>query len=148
MQDEHRLLVKSRNPTDTWAMPERLESRFSGRLAAPEVVFQQTGLRGLRRRSESDFRPKGNSGDLEGDPRFTVLQVTVGPKRPAAQGVPSLAVSQRGQPERRSMRGERGSLGTLSCDSGAVDKNQTERGMLTPVRERSETTHRAPCASL
>ena len=62
------------------------------RLAAQEVVFQPTGLR-----------------DLEGDPRFTVLQVTAGPKRPAAkevvfqstglrdlEGVPSLAVSRRG----------------------------------------------------
>ena len=72
------------------------------RSAAQEVVFQSTGLR-----------------DLKGVPRFTVLQVTVGPKRPAAQGVLSLAVSRRGQPERRSMRGERCSerdnLGTLSC---------------------------------
>ena len=66
--------------------------------------------------------------------------MTAGPKRPAAQevvfqptglrdleGVPSLAVSRRGQPERRSMRGERGSLGTLSCYSGVVDKERTGR---------------------
>ena len=79
------------------------------RSAAQEVVFQSTGLR-----------------DLEGVPGFTVLQVTVGPKRPAAQGVPSLAVSRRGQPERRSMRGERGSLGTLSCYSGEVGSNGRE----------------------
>ena len=79
------------------------------RPAAQEVVFQPTGLR-----------------DFEGVPRFTVLQVTVGPKRPAAQGVLSLAVSRGGQPERRSMRGERDSLGTLSCYSGEVGSNGRE----------------------
>ena len=72
---------------------------------------------------------------------MTVLQVTAGPKRPVAQevvfqptglrdleGVPSLAVSRRGQPERRSMRCERGSLGTLWCYSGEVDQERTGRG--------------------
>ena len=56
--------------------------------------------------------------------------MTVGPKRPAAQGVPSLTVSRRGQPERRSMRGERCSerdrLGTLSCYSGEVGSDGQE----------------------
>ena len=76
--------------------------------------------------------------------------MTAGPKRPAAQevvfqptglrdleGVPSLAVSRRGQSERRSMRGERGSLGTLSCYSGEVGRDGQGECMLTPVRERS-----------
>ena len=77
--------------------------------------------------------------------QFTVLQVTAGPKWLAAlevvfqptglrdlEGVLSLAVSQRGQPERRSMRGERcgerNSLGTLSCYPRKVGKEQTGRG--------------------
>ena len=103
------------SPGDCWARRGLLLKWLLGpkRSAAQEVVFQSTGLR-----------------DLEGVPEFTVLQLTVGPKRPAAQevvfqptglrdleGVLSLAVSQRGQPERRSMRGERDSLGTLSCYS-------------------------------
>ena len=86
-----------------------------------------------------------------GATQFTVLQVTAGPKRIAAQevvfqstglrdlvGVPSLAVSRRGQSERRSMRGERGSLGTLSCCSGEVGRDGQGECMLTPVREKSE----------
>ena len=72
--------------------------------------------------------------------RFTVLQATAGSKGFAAQevvfqptglrdleGVPSLAVSRRRQSERRSMRGERSSLGTLSRDSGGVDKKRIGR---------------------
>ena len=75
--------------------------------------------------------------------QFTVLQVTAGPKWLAAlkvvfqptglrdlEGVLSLAVSRRGQPERRSMRGERcserNSLGTLSCYPGEVGSNGQE----------------------
>ena len=70
---------------------------------------------------------------------FTVLQMTAGPKRLAAQevvfqptglrdleGVPSLAVSRRGQSERRSRRGERSGLETLSCYSGDVGRNGRE----------------------
>ena len=67
------------SPSDCWARRGLLHKWLLGpkRSAAQEVVFQSTGLR-----------------DLKGVPRFTVLQVTVGPKRPAAQGVLSLAVSQ------------------------------------------------------
>ena len=61
------------SPSDCWARRGLLHKWLLGpkRSAAQEVVFQSSGLR-----------------DLEGVPRFTVLQVTVGPKRPAAQGVP------------------------------------------------------------
>ena len=85
-----------------------------------------------------------------GATQFTVLQGTAGPKRPAAQevvfqptglrdleGVPSLPVSRRGQSERRSMRGEMGSLGTLSCYSGEVGRDGQGECMLTPVWKRS-----------
>ena len=110
-----------------WALPEQLVHGSAAkwllgpkRSAAQEVVFQSSGLR-----------------DLEGVPRFTVLQVTVGPKRPAAQGVPSLTVSRRGQPESRSMRGERRSerdrLGTLSCYSGEVGSNGRGECMTAPL---------------
>ena len=84
--------------------------------------------------------------------QFTVLQVTAGPKWLAAlevvfqptglrdlEGVLSLAVSQRGQPERRSMRGERGSLGTLSCYSVEVGRNGQGECVIAPVREWSVT---------
>ena len=80
-----------------------------------------------------------------GATQFTVLQVTAGPKRPAAQevvfqptglrdfeGVPSLTVSRRGQSERRSMRGERSSLGTLLRGRR---KKRSGECMITPVRE-------------
>ena len=53
------------------------------------------------------------------------------------EGVPSLAVSRRGQSERRSMRGEKDSLGTLSCYFGEVGRDGQGECMLTPVWERS-----------
>ena len=110
------------SPGDCWARRGLLHKWLLGpkRSAAQEVVFESTGLR-----------------DLKGVPRFTVLQVTVGPKRPAAQGVLSLAVSRRGQPERRSMRGERcserNSLGTLSCYPGEARRDGQGEGMITPL---------------
>ena len=74
--------------------------------------------------------------------------MTVGPKRSAAQevvfqptglrdleGAPSLAVSQRGQPEQRSMGGERSCLGTLPCSLGKPSRDGREGCMIAPVRD-------------
>ena len=102
--------------------------------------------------------------------RVTVLQVTAGPEEVCCtsacrarrgrlhkrvvfqstglrdlEGALSLAVSQRGQSEQRSMGGERIRLGTLPCSPGKPSKDGREGCMIAPVREGMQSSHWRSC---
>ena len=94
--------------------------------AGPEEVCCTRGRFSVHRTA----RPRGSS-EIHSSPS------DCRPEEACCVGVLSLAVSRRGQPERRSMRGERcserDSLGTLSCYPGEARRDGQGEGMITPL---------------